>query len=152
MLKCALVSADPWLRGSLRLAQIGLCAIQGWVKHFSACELVLKHTKVLFKVFDGAFKHLISWSACVCLITWEIAKIPAKKLVCSGIFWQSYMLRQNCLYPLCSAQDGESDDMNCLAFWAHCKNGKILMKHQVYIIRGFHQFWIVFHSMGYWYH
>ena len=34
--------------------------------------------------------------------------------------------------PLCSAQDGESDDMNCLAFWAHCKNGKILMKHQVY--------------------
>ena len=29
---------------------------------------------------------------------------------------------------LCSAQDGESADMNCLVFWAHCENGKILMK------------------------
>ena len=34
--------------------------------------------------------------------------------------------------PFCSAQDGESTDMNCLVFWAHCKNGKILMKYQVY--------------------
>ena len=34
--------------------------------------------------------------------------------------------------PFCSAQDGESTDMNCLVFWAYCKNGKILMKHQVY--------------------
>ena len=25
--------------------------------------------------------------------------------------------------PFCSAQDGESTDMNCLVFWAHCKNG-----------------------------
>ena len=35
--------------------------------------------------------------------------------------------------PFCSAQDDESTDMNCLVFWAHCKNGKILTKHQVYI-------------------
>ena len=35
---------------------------------------------------------------------------------------------------LCSAQDGESADMNCLVFWTHCKNGKILTKRQVYII------------------
>ena len=34
--------------------------------------------------------------------------------------------------PFCSAQDSESADMNCLVFWAHCKNGKILMKRQVY--------------------
>ena len=34
--------------------------------------------------------------------------------------------------PFCSAQDGESTDMNCLVFWAHCKNGKILTKCQVY--------------------
>ena len=34
--------------------------------------------------------------------------------------------------PFCSTQDGESTDMNCLVFRAHCKNGKILMKHQVY--------------------
>ena len=38
--------------------------------------------------------------------------------------------------PFYSAQDGESTDMNCLAFWAHCKNGKILMEPPVYI-RGF---------------
>ena len=25
--------------------------------------------------------------------------------------------------PFCSAQDGESTDMNCSVFWAHCKNG-----------------------------
>ena len=34
--------------------------------------------------------------------------------------------------PFCSAQDGESIDINCLVFWAHCENGKILTKHQVY--------------------
>ena len=34
--------------------------------------------------------------------------------------------------PFCSAQDGESTDMNCLQFQVHCKNGKIWMKHQVY--------------------
>ena len=39
--------------------------------------------------------------------------------------------------PFCSAQDGESTDMNCLEFWAYCENDKILMKRQVYIIRGF---------------
>ena len=39
--------------------------------------------------------------------------------------------------PFCSAQDGESTDMNCLMFWAHCKIGKILTKQQVYIIRAF---------------
>ena len=32
----------------------------------------------------------------------------------------------------CSTQDGESTDVNCLVFWAHCKNGKILTKRQVY--------------------
>ena len=34
--------------------------------------------------------------------------------------------------PFCSAQDGESTDENCLVFWAHCENGKILIKRQVY--------------------
>ena len=34
--------------------------------------------------------------------------------------------------PFCLAQGGESTDMNCLVFWAHCENGKIWMKHQVY--------------------
>ena len=34
--------------------------------------------------------------------------------------------------PFCSAQDGESTDMNCLVFLEHCKTGKILMKRQVY--------------------
>ena len=34
--------------------------------------------------------------------------------------------------PFCSAQDGESTDMNCLVFWPLCKNGKIWTKHQVY--------------------
>ena len=33
--------------------------------------------------------------------------------------------------PFCSAQDGESADMNCFVFWAHCENGKILTKCQV---------------------
>ena len=32
----------------------------------------------------------------------------------------------------CSAQDGESTDMNCLVVYVYCKDGKILMKHQVY--------------------
>ena len=32
----------------------------------------------------------------------------------------------------CLAQDGESADMNCLVFWAHFQNGKILTKRQVY--------------------
>ena len=27
--------------------------------------------------------------------------------------------------PFCSAQDSESTDINCLVFWAHCKNGKM---------------------------
>ena len=39
--------------------------------------------------------------------------------------------------PFCSVQNGESADVNCLVFWAYCKNGKIWMKRQVYIIRGF---------------
>ena len=30
--------------------------------------------------------------------------------------------------PFCSAQDGKSTDMNCLVFWAYCKNDKILAK------------------------
>ena len=34
--------------------------------------------------------------------------------------------------PFCSVQDGEFADMNCLVFWAHCENGKILTKCQVY--------------------
>ena len=34
--------------------------------------------------------------------------------------------------PFCSAQDGESTDMNCLVFWAYCENGKFLTKRQVY--------------------
>ena len=34
--------------------------------------------------------------------------------------------------PFCSAQDGESTGTNCLVFWAHCENSKILMKRQVY--------------------
>ena len=38
--------------------------------------------------------------------------------------------------PFCSAQDGESTDMNCLVFWAHCENGKNSMKHQVYNNKG----------------
>ena len=25
--------------------------------------------------------------------------------------------------PFCSAQEGQSADMNCLVFWAHCENG-----------------------------
>ena len=29
--------------------------------------------------------------------------------------------------PFCSAQDAESVDINCLVFWAHYKNGKILI-------------------------
>ena len=37
----------------------------------------------------------------------------------------------------CSAQDDESADINCLVFRGQCQNGKILMKRQVYIIRGF---------------
>ena len=41
--------------------------------------------------------------------------------------------------PFCSAQDDESTDINCLVFWEYCKNGKILMKHKVYIIRRFSQ-------------
>ena len=32
----------------------------------------------------------------------------------------------------CSAQNGESTDINCLVFWAHCENGKISTKCQVY--------------------
>ena len=34
--------------------------------------------------------------------------------------------------PFCSAQDGESTDVNCLAVLVHCENGKFLTKHQVY--------------------
>ena len=34
--------------------------------------------------------------------------------------------------PFCSARDGESTDINYFVFWSHCKNGKILAKHQVY--------------------
>ena len=28
--------------------------------------------------------------------------------------------------PYCSAQNDESNDINCLVFWAYCKNGKFL--------------------------
>ena len=48
--------------------------------------------------------------------------------------------------PFCSAQDGESTDMNCLVFWTRCENGKILTKCQVYnkgIFTDFGYFFIV---------
>ena len=34
--------------------------------------------------------------------------------------------------PFCLPQYVESTDMNCLVFWTHCENGKILTKRQVY--------------------
>ena len=49
----------------------------------------------------------------------------------------------------CSAQDGESTDMNCFVFWAHCKNGKILSKRQVYnkgIFTNFGYFFIIWNN------
>ena len=49
----------------------------------------------------------------------------------------------------CSAQDGESTDMNCLVFGAQCKNGKILKKHVKSIIREFSPFWIIFNNVRY---
>ena len=45
--------------------------------------------------------------------------------------------------PFCLAQDGESTDINCLVFWAQCKNGKILMKRKVYNNKG------IFTNFGY---
>ena len=45
----------------------------------------------------------------------------------------------------CSAQDGESTDINCLVFWAHCEMSKFPQNAKS-IIRGFSQFWVIFHN------
>ena len=54
-----------------------------------------------------------------------------------AIFVHKYLNNRTCydkivLLLFCSAQDGESTVVNCLVFWAHCENGQILMKRQVY--------------------
>ena len=38
--------------------------------------------------------------------------------------------------PFCSAQDGESIDVNCLVFWTFCKNGENQPKFPVYYSKG----------------
>ena len=48
-----------------------------------------------------------------------------------------YLTNNNCYVKIvcilfCSTQDGESADINCLEFWEHFQNGKILIKRQVY--------------------
>ena len=56
----------------------------------------------------------------------------AKVLVCTRNISTTTLVMTTLFVPFCSAQDGESTDMNCMVFWELCKNGKILMKRQVY--------------------
>ena len=48
--------------------------------------------------------------------------------------------------PFCSAQDSEFIDIKYLVFWAHCKNGKILVKCQVYN-KGFSPILAIFYNV-----
>ena len=76
--------------------------------------LCLKSTLSTFsEVSDDAFKHLISWSTCASIIQKYLLKVHAT----AKLFVQ-----------FCSAQGGESTDMICLVFWAHCENDQNLMK------------------------
>ena len=96
------------------------------------------------------------WLKCLCLILLKALGLPSTKystcaclqITCtSKILWCDFAFNGLILHSnisttvhamtksfvlFCSAQDDESTDMNCLVFWVHCKNGKILMKCQVY--------------------
>ena len=81
-----------------------------------------------------------------CLVFWVYWKTDkfwqkAKSIIrVFSPFWWTYTLNISTTVcamtklsvPFCSAQDGESIDINCFVFWAHYKNGKILAKRQVY--------------------
>ena len=68
-----------------------------------------------------------------------LSDLKAQVLQLHKISQQPYMLQCASIY---SAQDGESTDINCLVFQAHCENGKILMKCQVYNKTNFWQFFV----------
>ena len=83
--------------------------------------LVLALKSASLKCLTVLFKHLISWRQAHVFQLYKSILMTVHVHATIGSF-----------VPFCSAQDGVSPDMNCLVFWAHCENGIILMKHQVY--------------------
>ena len=88
--------------------------------------IVLKSALSTFlEMLDGPFKHEV-------LVTvpsqWRWAQVLQSY---TNILTTVHATTKS-FVPFCSAQDGESTDMNCLVFYAHCENGKFLLKHQVY--------------------
>ena len=81
----------------------------------------------------------ISWSACCIQI--QDLKTSTSTSIVQKIILTAIHTMTKLFVSLCSAQDGESTDINCLLFWAHFKNGKIKIKRQVYNKEIFTDFW-----------
>ena len=82
-------------------------------------------------VLDDGLKHLISSSTCACH-EWIKSQIAQPSTASTHNISTIVHATTKSFVLFCSAQDGEFTDMKCLMFWAHCKNGKIWTKHQVY--------------------
>ena len=98
-----------------------ICMYMHCVGRYQTLDDPPKHLNRLSPIWEK------STNAIMVLVTSKIYKIRLNKNISTTLHDTTKLF-----VPFCSAQDGESADMNCLVFWAHCKNGKILMKRQVY--------------------
>ena len=107
----------------------GISSILG---SFSKYKILISFKGMVDSEWNDVINYVVSCSIAELFIHREITKSRLQSTKSHTNISTTVHATTKLFLPFFSTQDGDSTDINCLVFWAHCQSGKFLTKHQVY--------------------